>query len=230
MKLMHQFSPAAAIKTLFVGAILLSTSTLFAQVKIGTNPTTIDPANNLEVESATAGHKVSIDKTIGKVTIADGTQKAGRVYTSDGNGTGSWQAGLVFAGYAPSQSGGQDNAASPISLIPDFDPESAWDNANNEYTLPEAGYYTIAFSGVQYFTDGYSTPTESGGFTILQSGVPVLVSVVTSLEEKDMPLGGALAIKAAAGDKIKLVSTTGVYPGPQTWTVKKAALTISKTY
>ncbi len=215
---------------LFTSGMLLSTFDVSAQVKIGTNPTTINAANNLEVEASTSGRKTSIDKTTGQVTIADGTQKIGRVFTSDGNGGGSWQAGIVFAGYAPSQSGGQDNAASGINIIPDFDPEAAWDNANSEYTIPEAGYYSIAFSGVQYFDDGYSTPIATGGFTILQSGVPILVSLVTSPELNDMPLGGALAIKAAAGDKIKLVSTTGVYPGPQTWTVKKAALAIIKLY
>lgn len=214
----------------FTTVILFSASTLFAQVKIGTNPTVINAANNLEVEASTSGRKTSIDKTTGQVTIADGTQKFGRVFTSDANGGGNWQAGLVFAGYAGSQSVGQDNVGTIIDIISEFDPESAWDNAAKEYTIPVAGYYSISFSGVNYFVDGYSQPSETGGFILLQSGAPILVTEVTSLEERDMPVGGSLVVKAVAGDKIKLISTNCLCPGPQTWTVKKAALSITKIY
>ena len=75
---------------LFAGAMLLS-STVFAQVKIGTNPTTIGATNNLEVEASTAGNKVSVDKTTGKVTIADGSQGAKKILTSDANGVATWE-------------------------------------------------------------------------------------------------------------------------------------------
>lgn len=214
----------------FTTVILLTGTTLFAQVKIGTNPTVINAANNLEVEASTAGRKTSIDKTTGQVTIADGTQKLGRVFTSDANGGGSWQAGLVFAGYATSQSIAQDNVPTTINFISEFDPESAWDDTAEEYTIPVAGYYSISFSGVNYFVDDYSNPTETGGFILLQSGAPILVTQVTSLEERDMPMGNTLVVKAVAGDKIKLVSTTCLCPGPQTWTMKKAALTITRSY
>jgi hypothetical protein len=63
----------------------------FAQVKIGTNPTTIEPNSNLEVEASTPGRKTKVDKTTGQVTITDGTQGAGKVFTSDADGGGSWQ-------------------------------------------------------------------------------------------------------------------------------------------
>ncbi|WP_229216526.1 hypothetical protein [Dyadobacter sp. 3J3] len=79
-------------KALLAACMLFSSSAVFAQVKIGTNPTVIDPANNLEVESSTAGNKVSVDKTTGKVTIADGSQGVGKILTSDANGGASWQA------------------------------------------------------------------------------------------------------------------------------------------
>jgi len=216
--------------TFFTTLILFTASTLFAQVKIGTNPTTINTASNLEVEASMAGRKTSINKTTGQVTIADGTQKAGRVFTSDGYGAGSWQAGLLFAGYATTQSVGEDNAGTTIDIIPEFDPESAWDNTSKEYTIPVAGYYSISFSGVNFFIDDYSNPSESGGFVLLQSGETILVTEVTSLEARDMPVGGALVVKAVAGDKIKLISTTCTCPGPQTWTMKKAALAITKIY
>ena len=54
--------------------LLTAASTAFAQVKIGTNPTTLDPNSNLEVEASTPGRKTSVHKTTGQVTIADGTQ------------------------------------------------------------------------------------------------------------------------------------------------------------
>ncbi|MCF2445025.1 hypothetical protein L0657_13745 [Dyadobacter sp. CY345] len=208
-------------------AMLFASSSVFAQVKIGTNPTTINAANNLEVEASTAGRKTSIDKTTGQVTIADGTQKFGRVFTSDGNGAGSWQAGVVFAGYATSQSVEQDNAGTIINIIPDFDPESAWNSATKEYTISEAGYYSISFSGINIFDDGYSNPVATGGFALQQSGETIQITEMTSLENRDMPVGSALVVKAAAGDKIKLISSTQFLAGPQTWTMKKAAMTIS---
>ncbi|HEV7381485.1 MAG TPA: hypothetical protein VGN64_16925 [Dyadobacter sp.] len=201
--------PTKYLSVLFFTTVLLFTaSTLFAQVKIGTNPTVINAANNLEVEASTTGRKTSIDKATGQVTIADGTQKAGRVFTSDANGGGSWQAGLVFAGYATSQSVGQDNAGTVININPDFDPEAAWDNTTKEYTIPADGYYSISLSGVNYFVDGYSNPVATGGFSVLQAGVRVYTTEVRSFEERDMPVGGALVVKAVAGDKIKLVSAT----------------------
>ncbi|MCF0054855.1 hypothetical protein [Dyadobacter sp. CY356] len=212
----------------YTTVMFFSASSLFAQVKIGTNPTTINAANNLEVEASTTGRKTSIDKTTGQVTIADGTQKAGRVFTSDTNGGGSWQAGIVFAGYATSQSVGQDDAGTPINIISDFDPESGWNSATKEYTIPVAGYYAISLSGINFFTDDYvGNPFAAGGFAILQSGEKVLISETSSFEGKDMPVGGALVVKAAAGDKIKLISSTPILAGPQTWTMKKAALAIS---
>ncbi len=63
---------------------------LFAQVKIGANPTIIDPSHSLEVE-ASNGMKTSVNKTNGKVTIQDGSQGDGRIFTSDANGKGTWK-------------------------------------------------------------------------------------------------------------------------------------------
>jgi hypothetical protein len=78
--------------TAFIAAATaLGTSSAFAQVKIGTNPTTIGANNNLEVEASTAGRKTSVDKTTGQVTIADGTQGLNKVLTSDANGGASWR-------------------------------------------------------------------------------------------------------------------------------------------
>lgn len=76
---------------MIAAAMLLGASSAFAQVKIGTSPTTIDPANNLEVEASTAGRKTSVDKVTGQVTIKDGTEGVNKILTSDVNGGASWQ-------------------------------------------------------------------------------------------------------------------------------------------
>lgn len=75
---------------MFAAAMAFGSSAVFAQVKIGTNPTTINAANNLEVE-ASGGSKVSVDKTTGKVTIADGSQGDLRILTSDATGVATWR-------------------------------------------------------------------------------------------------------------------------------------------
>lgn len=84
-------SRAKITSALFAAALLFGSSAAFAQVKIGTNPTTIEPNSNLEVEASTPGRKTKIDKTTGQVTITDGTEGAGKVLTSDAVGGASWQ-------------------------------------------------------------------------------------------------------------------------------------------
>lgn len=74
----------------FTTVMLFTASALVAQVKIGSNPTTIGSNNNLEVESST-GKKTSIHKGSGKVTIKDGTEGLNRVLTSDAVGVASWK-------------------------------------------------------------------------------------------------------------------------------------------
>ncbi|WP_254411169.1 hypothetical protein [Dyadobacter diqingensis] len=87
----HQAYTKTLFPAMFAAVMLFSSSSLFAQVKIGTNPTTINPANNLEVEASTTGRKTSVNKTTGQVTVKDGTEGTDKVFTSDANGGASWQ-------------------------------------------------------------------------------------------------------------------------------------------
>jgi hypothetical protein len=89
--LLFKVSRAKVASTLFAAALLFGSSAVFAQVKIGTNPATIEPNSNLEVEASTPGRKTKIDKTTGQVTITDGTEATGKVLTSDAVGGTSWQ-------------------------------------------------------------------------------------------------------------------------------------------
>ncbi|WP_090381113.1 hypothetical protein [Dyadobacter sp. SG02] len=95
--LLSKISRTKLTSALFAAAMLVGSSTAFAQVKIGTNPTTIEPNSNLEVEASTPGRKTKIDKTTGQVTITDGTEGAGKVLTSDAAGGTSWQNPLAGA-------------------------------------------------------------------------------------------------------------------------------------
>lgn len=98
MKTQHLSISQKKVSTaLFAAALLLGSSAAFSQVKIGTNPTTIEPNSNLEVEASTPGRKTKIDKTTGQVSIADGTEGAGKVLTSDAGGGTSWQNPLAGA-------------------------------------------------------------------------------------------------------------------------------------
>ncbi len=72
----------------FIGVLFMSYAAS-AQLKVGSNPTTIGANTNLEVE-ATNGNKVSVSKDIGKLTIKDGTEGAGKVLISDANGVSTW--------------------------------------------------------------------------------------------------------------------------------------------
>ncbi|MEO6686428.1 MAG: hypothetical protein ABIN24_10695 [Dyadobacter sp.] len=72
MKRKLQFSSKHFTLTL-VSAFILTSSTLFAQVKIGANSTTIGANSNLEVE-ATNGNKTVITKDAGKLIIDGNVQ------------------------------------------------------------------------------------------------------------------------------------------------------------
>jgi hypothetical protein len=84
-------APIAALMAMIFGGLLLIPA-CHAQVKIGTNPNTIDVNNNLEIEAATGGRKVSVNKTTGQLTVKDGTEGATKVLTSDANGNAEWKA------------------------------------------------------------------------------------------------------------------------------------------
>ncbi len=84
-------------KLLYTLSLALLGTLAHAQVKIGSNPGTIGSSSNLEIE-ASNGNKTSINKSTGQVTIADGTQGAGRIFTSDANGNGSWTQTVVTGG------------------------------------------------------------------------------------------------------------------------------------
>jgi hypothetical protein len=158
--------------------MFFSSSVVFAQVKIGSNPTVINPNNNLEVESATAGNKVSIDKTTGKVTIADGSQGDEKILTSDANGQATWKPKssirvdeTVFIG---EQTGTYivTNWANTFNALKDRVPLQVragslpgWDEENKRYIIQETGYYRV-FAGAK-LTGTLAPPQTTRGVVYL---------------------------------------------------------------
>ncbi|WP_149239713.1 C1q-like domain-containing protein [Dyadobacter sp. 32] len=142
---------------MIAAAMLLGASSAFAQVKIGTNPTTIDPANNLEIEASTAGRKTSVDKVTGQVTIKDGTEGDGKVLTSDATGGASWKnvSLKAFAGAKTNVRQNMPQSVGPSIMTPIVfqseitDPTNSFDPATGAFTVPATGLYQV-FGSTQF--------------------------------------------------------------------------------
>lgn len=155
------------LRPLVLGLILGTSHSAFSQVKIGTNPTVIDPANNLEVEASTAGRKTTINKTTGQVTIADGTQGDGKIFTSDANGTGSWQPApgtVVIVG--------DNNSATSVFITP---PAATEHVPDCPLTLNKGTYELFYYAQFDYFTPGSTTvlrPIDPTNTTTINATMP----------------------------------------------------------
>lgn len=176
-------------KNIWIAAALVfgAASISNAQVKVGTNPTTIGTSSNLEVE-ATNGNKTIVDKATGKLTIQDGTQGAGKVLTSDANGLSSWQpsipasqdaevmlsAKLTTAQALPAGATTKVNYNSEL-----FDKGNNFDLTTDQLTAPSSGYYTVylgfsrsgtAQNSISAFI--YVNGAESGEGNLWDGGIP----------------------------------------------------------
>jgi hypothetical protein len=140
---------------LFIAGMAISTVS-FGQVKVGTNPTTINPANNLEVEASTAERKLSVNKTTGKLTIADGSQGNEKILMSDANGVATWRdkgilkmEEIVFIGEQPGTytispfNDDYNVLKDRIPLVPRPGSLPGYDGTTRMYKIQEDGYYKI---------------------------------------------------------------------------------------
>ncbi|WP_159478272.1 hypothetical protein [Dyadobacter sp. 3J3] len=193
-------------------ACVFFTNIAIAQVKIGTNPTTINAANNLEVEASTSGRKTSIDKTTGKMTIADGSQGDKRILTSDPNGVATWQApeaqntGVwVYAKQTGNQALNTTGFVTMQVNTEIFDRGNNFDPATSKITIPTTGIYQI-IGGSKKTVD----PTTAGGFN-MYLGIFVNNIEHTNLYEDSWSQGdirprpaGALILQLNAGDIVDM--------------------------
>ncbi|ACT93557.1 hypothetical protein [Dyadobacter fermentans] len=158
------------IPTLTIGLMLAAATAVSAQVKIGSNPTTIDPSNNLEVESTDPAKKVSINKNTGKVTIADGSQGAGKVLTSDAAGGATWQ--------TPSAPGMVNGTLGNLVTVPG----DGQFYSGASITFPRAGTYMV--------TTRWVMPTGATSYPV---GNQVFINTALSSSSSTFELAGLTA-------------------------------------
>ncbi|SEJ37804.1 hypothetical protein SAMN05216327_109125 [Dyadobacter sp. SG02] len=219
---------------------LAASSVSFAQVKIGSNPTTIDPNNNLEVEASTPGRKTSINKTTGQVTITDGTQGAGKVFTSDANGGGSWQ--TSGAGCASFDAKGDNTTTpvvntgvyTPVKLIANnvvYSPSGAYDSATGEYTIPENGFYIFHGSVGTYNVAIGTTGSRNTSIDLVSASKGLLSHTVSP--ELVYGVGAWQDVTSAnyftAGDKVTFQINSDHVSGVKPDSVTTAAIFFSGT-
>lgn len=233
-----------------VTASVFATSFASAQVKIGSNPTTIDANNNLEVESNDPTKKVSINKS-GKVTIADGSQGAGYVLTSDANGTATWLP-LTSAKIPQTVFNG---AITGLATVPTFPPAGTefphdqpdqrlplvptvgvdrWDAGQKRFFAPTDGVYSIQV--------GLACTSTTGAGVVLWTRIWVAPENGGPLFKGTSPLGGTAGDwqsvvytgRLNAGDGVSLegytMQTDGNPPVNNSWTgtCSRAYMTVTK--
>ncbi|WP_342085936.1 hypothetical protein [Dyadobacter sp. OTU695] len=211
--LLFKTSRAKITSALFATALFLGTSAAFAQVKIGTNPTTIEPNSNLEVEASTPGRKMKVDKTTGQVSITDGTEGAGKVFTSDANGGGSWQ--TSGAGCASFDASGSNTTTPvnnpgeflPVKLIANnvaYAPSGAYNGATGEYTVPENGFYIFHGAAGTYNVAAGTTGARNTTLQLVSTSKGLLSYTVSP--ELNYGVGAWQEVTSAnylmAGDKV----------------------------
>ncbi|SDH37209.1 hypothetical protein SAMN04487996_13448 [Dyadobacter soli] len=225
----------------FIFALGLAASSVsFAQVKIGSNPTTIDPNNNLEVEASTPGRKTAINKSTGQVTITDGTQGAGKVFTSDANGGGSWQ--TSGAGCASFDAKGDNTTTpvvdtgvyTPVTLIANnvaYSPSGAYNSATGEYTIPENGFYIFHGSVGTYNVAIGNTGTRNTSIDLVSTSKGLLSHTVSP--ELNYGVGAWQDVTSAnyftAGDKVTFQINSDHVSGVKPDSVTTAAIFFSGT-
>lgn len=225
----------------FVFALALAGSTVsFAQVKIGSNPTVIDPNNNLEVEASTPGRKTAINKTTGQITITDGTQGAGKVLTSDANGGASWQ--TAGAGCASFDARG-DNTTTPVVNTGEFaptklvannitySPSGAYNAVTGEYTIPADGFYLFHGSVGTYDVPTGHTGSRNTTIQLIAASKGLLSYTVTA--ELDYGVGAWQEVTSAnfltAGDKVSFQINSDHVSGVKPDSVTTASIFFSGT-
>lgn len=195
---------------LFAGCMTASVIS-FAQVKVGTNLGNIGSTSNLEVEASTTGRKTVIDKTTGQLTVKDGTEEAGEVFTSDANGNGSWVAGgasqvnffAYFTGAKSFPSNLKFDTATP-------NVGNGYDVVNDRFTAPVAGIYY--FVGTCYIDCTGGT----GVYTDYKDIMSIMVNYVPKITQEQFPytrsLGNAFSIsyltRLNQGDVVELYGYT----------------------
>lgn len=230
---------------LIAAATALGTSSAFAQVKIGTNPTTIGATSNLEVE-ATNNKKVVVNNANGTVIIQNTPLGAASdsIVTVDANGNvraitkAVLKKKLGMSGSGSMASGGAQALPVGVSTVPNFtttllDEEAQIDLTNDLFDVKVPGIYTISSTvAVTIPGTGQSanvtvwiqrnvggTWTDIGRNSVSQNSTFIDLVTVTMAESLNL------------GDKIRVVVApcNGCITGNPNFTLNRATLFLSKT-
>ncbi|GLU56950.1 hypothetical protein [Dyadobacter frigoris] len=195
---------------IFLFTLLSGSSAVLAQVKIGTNPTTINAANNLEVEASTAGRSVSVDKTTGKVKIADGSEGNAKVLTSDANGVATWIAPsaqdspvLFSVSNSTNQSVGFQVTAKADFGVTNYDKNNNFNLTTDEFTVPSNG------TGVYQVSTMYSSLNVNWNqgtyvFIYVNGVLARYISIATCVAGVGLGGAGTIIMPLTAGDVVDL--------------------------
>lgn len=162
----NQFIKKTIGAVMIAAAMMIATSSVFAQVKIGSNPTVIGSTNNLEVESST-GAKITADKTSGQLTVttaADPVKFVGLQLTT------SMAAKTLVADptdgtvkYVSSPTLSALSAASKVA--------QTFDNANFSTSGGVGGTNVITFSASDIVLNTGAATLDANSFTIAENGI-----------------------------------------------------------
>ncbi|WP_159469793.1 hypothetical protein [Dyadobacter sp. 3J3] len=209
-------------KALFAACILFSSSAVFAQVKIGTNPTVIGATNNLEVE-ATNNKKVNIRKADGTVVVENTPPGAvtDSIVTVDASGNikaidkATLKKKLGLSGSSSMLTSATQNMPAGSQFIPDFttvlfDEQNGIDLTNNLFNISLSGTYTVSCT-IKALIPGPFTGTQDANIDIyLQKFVSGAWAIISSVQKKQnatatLVLTLSVTDQFVAGDKIRLM-------------------------
>ncbi|WP_157486818.1 hypothetical protein [Dyadobacter alkalitolerans] len=236
--------------TRLFSAILFSTmlaasSVTFGQVKIGTNPTTISPNANLEVEAAN-NQKVIVDKAIGTVQVENLPSGAitDSIVTADPSGV-LRQIGrdrllqvLNLSGSAQMIGGSQAIAQGSNRVnftAVTFDQEGGADLAGDIFTVQRDGFYTVnAEVRVQIPLAGTADADGSFSFFLQKIGSGNLGSYNSPSTNRGFFAEGQLTelLPCVAGDRFQIVviPCSGCGVGQNGYTITNSSLTLVKNF
>ncbi|CAG5000585.1 hypothetical protein DYBT9275_02492 [Dyadobacter sp. CECT 9275] len=191
-------------KAILASAMLFASSNLFAQVKIGTNPTNIEPASNLEVEASTADRKVKVNKTTGQLTIKDGTEGIGRILTSDAVGGASWT--LETSAFRARRTSTQGITSSLTDFF-NVNLEKVNFDQDGGLTMGAASGFTVKKPGTYIFNANISFQANSptaASVAIFKNGVLLKNSGVTVNSKENYAFEISIIDIATTGDFYEL--------------------------
>ncbi len=160
------------LKAGIFASVLLCSNSLFAQLKIGSNPTVIGANRNLEIE-ADNGKKVIVNKADGTVVIENAPDAAANDKFLKIDAAGNVKKLVQFVPMvkvAAQNSSGSNtlgiNEIQRMVLNPAPNYVSLYNATLKEFTIPETGLYLVSMSGL--FKGGLATPANAQ-FQVLKS-------------------------------------------------------------